>query len=220
MAPHLKKTFITGVILLLPFILTLMLVSFLFNLLTTPFVGVVSSFFNHYELFQKGFFLFNEAQITIFFSRVMILLLLVLFTIGVGFIGRYVFVNSLIHFWEGVLYKIPFVRSIYKMCKDVMNTVMATETRSFKQVVLVPFPSVLSQVVGLVTQENIPSHVGEEMMAVFVPTTPNPTSGFLMLYKKSDVTPLDMPIEEAFKYIISCGVILSSINVVDKGKNG
>ncbi len=211
MAPHLKKIFITGIILLLPFILTLMLVSFLFNLLTGPFVGMVSSFFHRFELFQNGLLLFNENQVTVFFSRVIILILLTLFTFLVGFIGRYVFVNSLINFWEGILYKIPFVRSIYKMCKDVMNTVMATETQSFKQVVLVPFPSPLSRVVGLVTQESIPSHMGEEMMAVFVPTTPNPTSGFLMLYKKSDVIALDMPIEEAFKYIISCGVILSPI---------
>lgn len=209
MASHLKRIFITGLILLLPFILTLILVAFVFNLLTGPFVGAVSSLFSHYEVFQ------NE-RVIIFISRVIILILLFILTLFVGFVGRYVFFNSLLKFWEEVLYKIPLVRSIYKTCKDVMGTVMATETRSFKQVVLVPFPSPLSQVVGLVTQENLPSSVGEDMVAVFVPTTPNPTSGFLMLYKKSEVIQLDMPVEEAFKYIISCGVVLTSIKALEK----
>lgn len=213
-----KKHFITGLVILLPLALTILLVVFVFNLLTSTFVDGVSAVFDYYGIFEKGFLFLSGKQLNRFVSRLLILILLVLFTVLLGFVGRWYFVHSTIKFWEGMVLKIPFIRSVYKTCKDVMSTIMETKTRSFKQVVMVHFPNEQTQTIGLVTQENIPSSDGEEMLAVFVPTTPNPTSGFLMMFKDSDLVHLDMSIEDAFKYIISCGVIPSPFKKVEASK--
>ena len=106
------------------------------------------------------------------------------------------------------MHRIPIIRTVYKTCQEVINTIFATKTKSFKQVVLVPFPDEGSYSIGLVTQENIPNLAKkscDDLTAVFVPTTPNPTSGFLMMFEEKDLIHLDMKIEDAFKYIISCG---------------
>jgi uncharacterized membrane protein len=202
-----KKIFITGLVTLLPLALTLLVLLFVFNLLTGPFVEVMNSILDYYGVIGVKYWQYPV-------SRLIILGLLIAFTILLGAFGRWYFVHSFIKFWENLVYQIPFVSSIYKTCKDVMSTIMATETRSFKQVVVVPFPSEDVQSVGLVTQENIRSSDGEEMLAVFVPTTPNPTSGFLMMFKEHDLVHIDMSVEEAFRYIISCGVIPSPFREV------
>jgi uncharacterized membrane protein len=102
----------------------------------------------------------------------------------------------------------------------VIKTIFGTTTRSFKQVVLVPFPNKETYSLGLVTREEIPAFKGgeeKELIAVFVPTTPNPTSGFLMMFEAEDLVFLDMRVEDAFKYIISCGVIMSPFVKVPRG---
>ena len=141
------------------------------------------------------------------------------FTVLLGMIARWFFVHYLIRFWDYVFHRIPFVNTVYKACQDVINTMFASKTKSFKQVVLVPFPYADSRSVGLVTQENLKG-LGKdkeaEYVAVFVPTTPNPTSGFLLLFESKDITYVDMKVEDAFKYVISCGVILSSFTVISQ----
>ena len=96
-----------------------------------------------------------------------------------------------------------------------------SSSNSFKQVVMVPFPGEKTYSIGLVTRENLPGlpkaqNPKETLVAVFVPTTPNPTSGFLMMYKQSDLVYLDMKVEDAFKYVISCGVIATPFNEITK----
>jgi len=207
-----KKYFVTGVVILLPLALTAIIVIFLINLLTEPFIGFVQSALDHYGFTDTQIFLFNTPQVQLFISRVLILIVLFLFTLSLGALARWFFFNSLLKMWDYLIHKIPFVRTVYKTSQDVINTILTTDTRSFKQVVVVPFPSADSHSVGLVTRENIrdiPHRENESLVAVFVPTTPNPTSGFLMLYPEEDLIYLDMKVEEALKYIISCGVILN-----------
>lgn len=113
--------------------------------------------------------------------------------------------------------KIPIVRSIYRTSEDVVKTIFTSKTNSFKQVVAVRFPHHDTYSIGLITRENIPGlkeTKHEDSVAVFVPTTPNPTSGFLVMYKPEDLIYLDMKVEDAFKYIISCGVILPSFTAM------
>jgi uncharacterized membrane protein len=208
-----KKSFITGLILLLPLVLTAMIVVFVVNLFTKPFIGVVDNFFQTFGLFQEGFLFLSAKQLQHLIAQVGILVALFFFIVLLGMIARWFVVHYLIRFGDFILNKIPFVNSIYKTSQDVIKTIFASETKSFKQVVLVPFPSPSSKSIGLVTKEEIEVD-GKTRIAVFVPTTPNPTSGFLMLYERESLVWLDMTVEEAFKYVISCGVIISPFKTV------
>lgn len=213
-----KKYFITGLIILLPLALTIAIVSFIFNLLTEPFVDIVKAVFDYYGLFATGFLFLSTNQTQQLFSQLIIILLLFFVTSGLGLFARWFFFYYILLFWEYILKRIPFISSIYTTCQDVIQTLFTTDSNSFKQVVLVPFPSVNAQAIGLVTKDNIPGLGTNEVpfIAVFIPTTPNPTSGFLVMFKKSDVIYLDMKVEDAFKYVISCGMISTPFSILPK----
>lgn len=213
-----KKYFITGLVILLPLALTFILVAFIFNLLTEPFVGIFKAIFNYFGLFSSGFLFLSTDQLQKIISQLLILVLLFFSTVGLGLLARWFFVHYFIRGWEYVLDKIPFIRGIYKTCRDIISTLFKTDENSFKQVVMVPFPSQGTMVIGFITKENLPplSIHTQPMFAVYVPTTPNPTSGFLMMYQESDIVFIDMKVEDALKYIISCGVISSPFNVLTK----
>lgn len=213
-----KKYFVTGLVILLPLALTLAIVFFVFNLLTEPFVGVVKEVFTRYGIFDKGLFFLSADQVQKYFSQLIILALLFFFTVGLGLLARWFFFHYLLRLWELLLKRIPIIHSIYKTSKDVIQTIFTTDSTSFKQVVMVPFPSSDTYAIGLITKDNLPpiKSNGDTLVSVFVPTTPNPTSGFLMLFKKDDLVYIDMKIEDALKYVISCGVIGSPFDSLNK----
>ncbi len=207
-----KKYFITGLVVLAPLALTLAVFIFIVKFLTEPFSGVVNALFSHFDFFHSGFLFLSGEQLQTLVSQVVILAALFFFTVLLGFLGRLFFINYFIGLGDKILHKIPFISSVYKVSQDVIKTIFTTENRSFKQVVLVPFPSTDSLSVGLVTRDDFSGMKNppeKKLVAVFVPTTPNPTSGFLILYPQEQLTYLDMSVENAFKYVISCGVILS-----------
>lgn len=209
-----KKYFVTGLVILLPLAVTILLVSFLFNLLTEPFVGLVQSSLEHGVGKRAGGF-FGSQQFIRLLSQILILAVLFAVTVALGILTRWLFVHSLLRFGEYILQKIPFISSIYGMVKDVINTVFGSGKGGFKQVVLVPYPKAGTYSIGFVTQDALAlvrEAAATTMVAVFVPTTPNPTSGFLVMFDPNDVIFLDMKIEDAFKYIISCGVIAAPMN--------
>jgi uncharacterized membrane protein len=204
-----KKSFITGLMIFLPIALTLAIVIFIVNFFTRPFVDIVRGILEQYGLVKKGFLFFTSYQIQQYFSRFVILVLLFFFTVFLGIFARWFVVHYLVRFSDFVFHRIPIIRSIYITSKEVIRNIFATTEKSFKQAVLVPFPKNGSYSVGLITRENIQypdSTKKGHHVAVFVPTTPNPTSGFVMLFRKTDVHYLDITIEDALKYIISCGV--------------
>lgn len=205
-----KRYFVTGLILLSPLALTFAILMFIFNLLTEPFAGIVAAIFNRYALFEGGFLFLNGHQLQTLVSQILILIFLFFLTVSLGAIARYFFFSTLVNVWDYTIHKIPVISSIYKASQDFIQTIFGGQGNSFKQVVIVPFPNRETQSLGFITRDHIEGLVpGEKRVAVFVPTTPNPTSGFLMLYKPEDLTYLDMKVEEAFKGIISCGVILT-----------
>lgn len=111
---------------------------------------------------------------------------------------------------ESLLVRIPLVRSIYKTVKQVINAVLSTNSEAFRKVVLIEYPrkglwSIAFQTGSANTALN--TKTNQEMVSVFIPTTPNPTSGFLMMLPRNDVIELDMSIDEALKFIISLGVM-------------
>jgi len=203
-----RKSFITGIAILLPLALTIAIVIFLVNLLTGPFLGIVQGVMDYYNILPDGFWIFSSKQIKLWLSKVLILVFLALFTVLVGILTRWFVVHSLIKMGDYILHRIPFFNTLYITFQDVFQTIFQSKTSSFKQVVMLPFPNPDSKTVGLVTREEISVAKGDKRVAVFVPTTPNPTSGYLLLVQEKDLIYLDLSVEDALKYVISCGVIM------------
>jgi len=138
-----------------------------------------------------------------------ILVLLVILVTGVmvsNILGR-----KLVALWERVLNKIPGFRNIYNVLKKVSDTVFNTSTESFRKAFLIQYPSKGIWVIAFQSGDykgEAQSIIGEEMINLFVPTTPNPTSGFFVMMPKKDAFELNMTVEEAFKIVISAGVVI------------
>ena len=116
---------------------------------------------------------------------------------------------------ERVLDKMPVVRTIYGAIKQIMETVMSTNSESFREVVLVEYPRKGIWVIGFVTGETkgeVQSLNKNQLINIFIPTTPNPTSGFLLFLPKQDLVYLDMKVEDAVKMVISGGIVTPSQN--------
>lgn len=204
----LKTYFITGLVLLMPVTLTLAIVIFVINLLTEPFVGLVKGFLDYYNLLERGFLFLNADQVQRYFSKVIIIALLFFCTVALGYLARWLFFHYFLGLWEKLLRRIPVISSIYKTSQDVINTLFTANSSSFKQVVLVPFPIKTTLTIGFITRENLPL-IGTETeprVGVFIPTAPNPSSGYLVMFKKEELQYVDMKVEDALKYVISCGI--------------
>lgn len=205
-----KKYFLTGLAVLLPVTLTILLVLFIFNLLTEPFAGLVKGLLSHNHILEK-----TPEKLQQIISQMIILLILFFFTVLLGIVGRWLIIHYLIHATEKILQRIPFISNVYNTCKDVIKTLFTSKNNSFKQVVLAPYPNASTYCIGLVTRDNmvgLGSQNDDTLIGVFVPCTPNPTSGFLMMFKKNELIYLNMSVEDAFKYIISCGIVNVSFN--------
>lgn len=199
-----KKYFITGLVILLPLALTFAIVGFIINFLTDPFVGFFDRFLEKYEWYETFEFIIQLIL------KILLLITLFFFTVMLGFFTRVLAFKSFLSLYDYVMDRIPLIKTIYKAIKKVIQTILGTSSRSFKQVVMVPFPTKGAWAIGLVSSPSptmCEKALDKSLISVFIPTTPNPTSGFLMMYQKEEVVYIDMKIEDAFKYIISCGVI-------------
>lgn len=206
-----KKLFLTGLALLLPLAVTIAIIRFIVNFLTKPFIGVVSAGLAHFHIVNRGFLFLSPEQISRVLSQILILLLLFLVTVGIGIVTRWIFIRYFVHLWDRLIHKIPIVNTIYKTTQDVIQTLFTSDKKSFQKVVLVPFPKKDVYVMGLVVREapsSCSAPVGKPLISVFVPTTPNPTTGFLLMYEEEALIYTAIKPEDALKYIISCGVII------------
>jgi uncharacterized membrane protein len=143
------------------------------------------------------------------------LLLVILFLILVGMLTAGLAGRSLVRLGESLLSRMPVVRSVYATLKQIFETVLAQSSRSFREVVLIEYPRRGLGAIGFVTgstQGEVQSHSDEELVNVFLPTTPNPTSGFLLFVPKKDLIHLDMTIEQGIKLVISGGIVAPSQN--------
>ncbi len=138
-----------------------------------------------------------------------VLSVLVVFATGVivaHFLGHH-----LVTAWESLLSRIPLVRSIYTGVKQVAETVLSNSTQSFRKVIMVEYPRRGMWCLGFQTGTGlgeVQARTGEGVVAVFVPTTPNPTSGFVVMVPRSDIIELDMDVDDGLKMIISMGVVV------------
>jgi uncharacterized membrane protein len=205
-----KKHFLTGLAILLPLAVTVAVLNFLINLLTKPFIGLVSSIVCRIPFPSNHSILFSQENIIHYTSKILILITLFLLTMFLGVVTRWFIVKELFHLGDKILHRIPVINTVYKTTQDIMKTLLSSDKKSFKQVVMVPFPHRDTFVIGLVARdapELCSSKTNTDLVTVLVPTTPNPTTGFLLMYPRSELIYIDMRAEDAIKYIVSCGVI-------------
>ncbi len=205
-----KRYFFTGLAILLPVVVTILIVNFFINLLTKPFQNFVEDVFSYYGLFGKPFLLFSSKQIFHYTSKFLILVTIVIVTFIVGLLAQRAVARYFFKYGDYIIHNIPLVNKIYKATQEVVRTIFVDEGKAFSKVVLVPFPHEHSWCFGLVTKEQILSAKDikqEELISVFVPATPNPSMGYIIMVKKSQAIYLDITVESALKTIISCGVI-------------
>lgn len=189
----LKRYFITGLLIWIPLVITVWVLALLIGTLES----VVPAFLSPQALFGieiPGF-------------RVVLVLLVVWLS---GFLAANFIGQALIDGWERILGRIPLVRSIYNSVKQVSDTVLAPDGRAFRDAVLVQYPRHGAWTIAFVTgapSGEVAEKLGGDYVSVYVPTTPNPTSGFFLMMPRADVHALDMSVDEALKYIVSMGVV-------------
>ncbi len=138
-------------------------------------------------------------------------LLAITLLIVTGILAANLFGRSLLNLWEGILGRIPLVRSIYTSVKQVSTTLLSSDGESFRKVVLVEYPRKGIWSIGFLTNQGLPAACdlsGQKLISVFIPTTPNPTSGYIIMLPEHDINELNMSVEEGFKFIISMGVVI------------
>ena len=148
-----------------------------------------------------------------------VMTLVIVFVTGVfaaNFIGE-----RLVRLWNAILHRIPFVSSIYSSVKQVSDTLFSSSGEAFRKAVLVQWPHEGMWTIGFLTGSaggEVASHLREDYLSVYVPTTPNPTGGYFVLVARKDVIDLDMSVDQALKYIISMGVVAPLPN--GRARNG
>ena len=190
MISSLRNNFIAGIVVLIPIGITLYL---------TLFIIKISSKILPKEINPNHYLPYNIPGLEILISVIIITLV---GWLSLSFLGK-----KLFDLFEIILNKIPILRTIYSAVNQLTET-FAKSKGDKKSVVLVEYPRKGTWAVGFATRDNvgeIKNKVGEELVNVFVPTTPNPTSGFLLMFLKKEVIFLDMSFEQASKFIVSAG---------------
>lgn len=205
-----KKSFLTGLAILMPVALTIMIFAFLIDLFTAPFLDFVTSILKQH---QGEHAVLKSPELVTIFARIIILIILVIFMFLIGWFTRWYFIRTGLAIANRIITKIPFIKSIYNVSKDIFSALFSTAEgkKAFKYPVLFPFPSLESYVIGFKSGE-VPElfekKLNQKLECVFIPTAPHPISGYLMLMPAEYVHKIDMTNEEAVKYTVSCGVII------------
>ena len=187
---RIRNNFIAGVVVLIPIGITLYL---------TLAIVKVSSKILPKEINPNNYLPYNIPGIEIIIA---LLLITLIGWLSLSFIGK-----KMLNIFDNILNKIPILRTIYSAFSQMLET-FTKSTVGKKNVVLVEYPRKGTWAVGFAPNENtgeIKNKIGQEVVNVFVPTTPNPTSGFLLMFPKKDVIYLDITFEQASKFIVSAG---------------
>jgi uncharacterized membrane protein len=202
-----RRSFLAGLAVSLPALLTLAAVKWLFGTIST-FTDTLLFFLPHF-LDPKLIYENGQSGSMFWYWSLLALALAVLLITGLGVLANYYIGIRMIEWLDTAMMNVPLLNKFYGAIKQV-NEAFSGNKNSFKTVVLVEFPSPGSYSVGFITNEiqgEVQQRAGKILISVFIPTTPNPTSGFLILVPEEKVTKLDMSVAEGIKYIISLGAI-------------
>ena len=195
-----KKNIIAGLLVTVPVALTYVILEFVITRIDEMMVPVVSKIIG-----EKAMENFNG-----YFVPGMGFLLLILFVFFIGLIATNIFGKKIFKLGELLLHKIPLVRVIYITIKKLVDTISHSQTPTFEKMVLITYPRSPLKTVGIVacnTPDMVFKMIGKGTVNVFVPTSPNPTTGFVIAVPIEDVNFLEMTVEEGLKMIVSFGVV-------------
>lgn len=210
----LRGRFLAGVVIAAPIVITLYVVVSLFSWMDKPFQNLIRRFVP--ESLHPSTYLPDEITllgVTIDIPGlpglglvVAVLLLTLVGAIGTNLLGR-----TMVRAGDRFLSRLPVVSNIYSLFKQLFETIVSGKENSFKDMVLIEYPKKGTWCIGFVTapiKGEVKAKLGDDMMGVFVPTTPNPTSGFYMFVPKAEVIDLDMTVEDGAKMIVSVGMVV------------
>lgn len=188
---NLQNKFITGVVIVLPIGVTVVLLQMMFTWL-------------------DGLFAPLALRLTDRHIPGLGIISTILIIFGVGLLVTNIVGRAFVSFGENLVAKIPFIRSVYSGAKQLLETLTAEQRRAFTQVVLIEYPKKGSYTIGFVTEETtaeIQEKISEPLINVFVATTPNPTTGFLLLVPQKEAIVLPISVEDGIKMVVSGGII-------------
>ncbi|MEY4387473.1 MAG: hypothetical protein RLY20_2756 [Verrucomicrobiota bacterium] len=199
-----RANFFTGLAVSLPALVTIAIVKWLFGTISSFTDGLLFFLPQSWTHADKG-----NGSMYWYWSLAALVLAVILITLA-GLLARYYIGIRLIAWLDAAMLRVPLLNKIYSTIKQVNEAFSSGNKTAFKTVVMVEFPSPGSHSVGFITSDQnelLASKTGERMVNVFIPTTPNPTSGFLIVVPASKVTKLDMSVADGIKYIISLGAL-------------
>lgn len=191
-----RKYFITGLLVLVPLAITVWVLNLVISTMDQSLLIVPERWQPHTLI---GFEIPGLGTI---------LTILIIFVTGLltnNLVGNYV-----LRLWESLLKRIPVVSSLYGSVKQVSDTLFSSSGNAFRKAVLIPYPHADSYTIAFLTGVpggDVKNHLVGEYVSVYVPTTPNPTSGFFLMLPRAEAIELDMNVDEALKYIVSMGVV-------------
>ncbi len=200
-----KKYIVAGLLVWLPLAITIWLLSWLLGALDGVFAGLLSA---------TQAVLPESTRANIELLRhvpglgVLVLVATMLLT---GVFVTNIFGQWSVRQWDRLMGKIPIVKSIYNSVKQVSDTLFSSNGNAFREAVLVQYPHAGSWTIAFVTGKpggEVAAHLDGEHVSVYVPTTPNPTSGFFLIMPRAAIRPLNMSVDQALKYVISMGVVV------------
>lgn len=198
MLNKIKNNFFTGLVVILPVVLTITIFAFLVKQINekvlTPMVGLLGfEFFNPYWSYM---------------AKVIAFLIAILLIILVGAATKLILLRNFFGFWERLLSRVPTVGKIYITIKQISRAFLGQGKHVFEQVVLVEYPRKGIYSLGFLTSEackEIKEKTDKSSIYIFLPTSPNPTNGFFLVVPRDEVLPLDLSVADAFKLIVSGG---------------
>lgn len=202
-----KKYFITGLLVLVPLVITFWVLSSLIQTMDQSLL-LLPEQWQPEQLF--GFSMVGLGAI-----------LTVAVVFVTGLIATNIFGQQLILWWEAVLSRVPVVKSIYASVKQVSDTIFSDSGNAFRKALLVEFPRKGSWTIAFLTGEpggDVSNHLQGDYVSIYVPTTPNPTGGYFLIMQRNEVVELDMSVDQALKYIISMGTAVPEIKSAMQAK--
>ena len=212
MIRRIRNAFLTGLFIFLPLGATIFVANFLLNLFKDPVLRALEG---------VGW---DPANSFIGFETMAALLGLLVaigFLIFLGVLSKWILGRLFIRFSEHILSKVPFVSTVYHTVKQIVQTFSRQNRAVFQKVVLIEYPRPRCYALGFLTNEaegEVVDRVGQPLLSVFLPTTPNPTSGFLLLLPIEDVRELEMTVGDGMKMIISGGAVIPEYGKVTQPK--
>ncbi len=203
MMARLRQYFITGLLVWLPMGVTVWVLLWLVGILDSIFLGVLAAT----EAVVPGLVPLGDQLRRIPGLGVILVTVVVL---GTGLFVANMFGQWWLRQWEKLMNRIPVVRSIYSSVKQVSDTLFSGSGQAFSKALLIQYPRQGAWTIAFLTGRpggEVATHLDRDFISVYVPTTPNPTSGFFLMVPRADVIELKMSVDEALKYVISMGVV-------------